>query len=380
MSKIVSMSSGAIDPIAQSKRVFFRPSAADTVRVGDLVCYNWDIDGDHKERSSDPTHLGLRDDDYAEGAQDYTGRLFIVEKPATANLQFFAGVVKALGPKAGADDDMIEIWVPNGAVLPVMCDQYCTAGRTIVGLRDGAYEGSYPEGRPIGIAMETIDRSTDDGLVWVKVDPDRFLWVEGDDNALTIDDEASGSDVSISKIRVTSAQTTGSVAMMTLVLNTVNTDGGSMMYWEYGNTGTGAGGMKLINAYVEASGTAIVKDVIGMKMQVNLLASSALLSPAVATGIMSKVHLKTGGGAHTGDVYAGRFELGLDDTTTGKIAMLYFGIAGAGTPDYFFEAADGNTVAYTADVSGTNQSGALKIYLGGVVHYLHTFDATAGAT
>ena len=58
MVKITSMSSGAIDPIAQSKRVFFRPdSDTDTIRVGQLVCYNSDIEGDHKERTVDPTCL-----------------------------------------------------------------------------------------------------------------------------------------------------------------------------------------------------------------------------------------------------------------------------------------------------------------------------------
>ena len=191
MAKIVSMSSGAIDPIAQSKRVFFRPAAADTVRVGDLVCYNWDIERDHKERASDPTHLGLRNDTYTEGAQDFTGRLFIVEKPTEENIQFFAGVVKALGPKAGADDDMIEIWVPNGAVLPVMSDQNCVNGQTIVCVRDAVYEGSFPsnDSRPIGVAMETKDRSSIDGLVWTKVDPGMFIWQASNADALLIDDE-----------------------------------------------------------------------------------------------------------------------------------------------------------------------------------------------
>lgn len=384
MSKISSMSVGAIDPIAQSKRVFFRQSG-DTVRVGDLVCYNWDITGDHKERSSAPqsSHLGGSGaTTYAEGNQSYTGRLFIVEKPATTNLHAFAGVVKALGPKLGADGDMIEIWKPNGAVLPVMCDQYCTNGRTIVGLRNGAYEGSYPEGRPIGIARETIDRSETDGLVWVKVDPGMFGWVDADDSALTIDDEASGSDVVISKMRVTSAQTTGSVAMFTLVLNTVNTDGGSMMYWEYGNTGTGAGGMKLINAYVEAAGTAIASDVVGIKMQVNLLAGAGTTSACTTMAIFAKVHVKASAGTLSGAICAGRFSLGLDTAVTGITAQLEFEHTSnaAQTVDYLFDAIYGDSIAYTADTTGANQAGAIKIRIQEVDHYLHTFDSTAGAT
>jgi len=379
MSKIVSMSSGAIDPIAQSKRVFFRPSSADTVRVGDLVCYNWDIDTDHKERTADPTHIGLTEHTYADGAQDKTGRLFIVEKPATANLHAFAGVVKALGPKAGADDDMIEIWIPNGAVLPVMCDIETTNGRTIVGVRDGAYEGSYP-GRPIGIARESKDRSETDGLVWVKVDPSMFVWVEGDDAALIIDDEGS-SDITLNKIKVTNNQTTGSTGIFSVVLNTVNTDGGSAMYWEYGNTGTGAGGMKLINAYVEAAGTAIAADVVGMKMQVNLLAGSGSTTAATTMAIFAKVHVKASCGTHSGAICAGRFSLGLDTAVTGITAQLEFEHTSnaAQTVDYLFDAIYKTSIGAVACGQHTNHDTsdiAIKVRIEGSDYYIIAQDST----
>lgn len=196
-----------VDCLAETKQVYFRPTADDTVRVGDLVCYNWDLTTDYKERGTTPITGGTA---YAEGSQNYTGRLFVVEKPATANLQFFAGVVAALGDKAGADGDLIEIYVPNGAVVPVMSDQYCLNGRTIVAVRNGVYEGSYPSSaaRPIGIAMETKDRSTDDGLVWTKVDPNMFAW-QYHSSALNVDDEALTNDVIINKLHYTTAQTGG---------------------------------------------------------------------------------------------------------------------------------------------------------------------------
>ena len=181
MSKVASMSSGAIDPIAQTKRVFWRPVTSTTVlKVGQPVCYNSDAVVDHKERTSDPTHLGLIDDTYAEGAQDFTGRLFIVEEPLTANLMSLAGFVKSLGPKAGADGDMIEIFVPNGAILPVRIDQSVTLDATVLGIRDGVADLSYP-GRPIGVAKETIDRGTP-GLCWVKIDPNMFVYQSGNAN------------------------------------------------------------------------------------------------------------------------------------------------------------------------------------------------------
>lgn len=181
MSKVASMSSGAIDPIAQTKRVFWRPVTDTTVlKVGQPVCYNSDAVVDHKERTSDPTHLGLTDDTYAQGAQDFTGRLFIVEEPLTANLHSFAGIVKSLGPKAGADGDMIEIFVPNGAVLPCYIDASVTENATVLGIQNGEADLSYP-GRPLGIAKETIDRTTA-GMCWVKIDPNMFVYQSANAN------------------------------------------------------------------------------------------------------------------------------------------------------------------------------------------------------
>lgn len=231
MAKIVSMSSGAIDPIAQTKRVFFRPvTSTDTIRVGDLVCYNSDAVCDHKERTVDPVHLGLTQHTYAEGAQDFTGRLFIVEKPATANIDFFAGVVKCLGPKAGTDGDMIEIYTPvESAVVPVMCNIACTLNTTILAVRNGQYEASVPRhpAYPIGIAMETKDRSSTDGLVWMRFDSRNFMKGSPSGN-LNVPDELDGG-MQLNKIRVDVACTGGTQRLLRMELVLEGT-GGNTQY------------------------------------------------------------------------------------------------------------------------------------------------------
>ncbi len=166
------MGVSGIDPIAQKKRVVFRPStASDTIRVGDSVCYNSDLAADYKERSSNPVSAGTT---YAEGAQTYNARLFIVEKPAEANLNQFAGIVAALGSKAGADGDFIEIYTPvEGAVVPVYTDANCVINQTVLGAADGAYTLSQDTGSGdplgIGVAVETIDRSNTNGLCWMRM-------------------------------------------------------------------------------------------------------------------------------------------------------------------------------------------------------------------
>ena len=202
MSKIQLMGSGAFDVYCPTKRVYWRPDTEATViKVGQPVCYNSDIVKDHKERTVDPTHLGLTKDTYAEGEQEFTGRLFIVEEPLTANLHAWAGIVKSLGPEAGGDGDMIEIWIPTeGAVVPVISDQNCVLDRTIIGIRNGEAATSYP-GRPIGVAIETKDRSDTDGFVWMKFKSFEYATINagGDSasNSLIVDDESAANAVAI---------------------------------------------------------------------------------------------------------------------------------------------------------------------------------------
>jgi len=189
MSKIVSMSSGAIDPIAVTKRVFWRPTTPGTaLQVGDIVCYKLDA-VDHKERTVDPTHIGLTKDTYAEGEQEMTGRLFNVEEPLVDNLNVIAGIVKCLGRLAGSDGDFIEIFtIDSGATVPVRVGLAATvAGLTVLAAEADNRtagdpqsdcddfgmdtEGSSPT-RVIGIAMETIAAA---GLCWVRLDGHKFI-------------------------------------------------------------------------------------------------------------------------------------------------------------------------------------------------------------
>jgi len=238
MSKIVSMSSGAIDPIAQTKRVFFRPDTDTTsiLKVGHAVCYNSDIVGDHKERAGvvrPPTdeHLGGAGTAYAEGAQTYTGRLFIVERPTTENQQAFAGIVKCLGPKAGADGDMIEIFVPNGAVVPVWTDCDCEINQTILALEDDNYVLTTSGwGRPIGVAMEDVDRSSIPGLCWAKISDTQFIRQGTDNTPLTVANEEDTC-VMLNRIYVESAQTAGSFNLVDFqgILNGTGGFGGGMV-------------------------------------------------------------------------------------------------------------------------------------------------------
>ncbi len=167
-----------VDTVAERKRVVFRPAtAADTVRIGDLVCYNSDLAADWKELTANRLTGDFGGENataYAEGSQTYNGRFLIVEKGASGNLNEWAGVVAVLGPKKGGDGDILEIWVPReGAVVPVYTDVNCTLNTSVLGVSSSSYLAQTVTGDddplPIGVAVETVDRSGTNGLVWCRL-------------------------------------------------------------------------------------------------------------------------------------------------------------------------------------------------------------------
>lgn len=188
--KITSMSVGAIDPIAVTKRVFWRPTTTGTLlKTGDPVCYRPDL-ADQKKRTTNPAagHIGGVGTTYAEGSQTATGRLFVVEEPLIDNIDAFAGIVKSLGPKAGADGDFIEIFKANsGAIVPANIASMTTVvNRTILAIKVGTRTLGVPtsdipnygrtagsaDSKVVAIAMEV---RTTAGLCWVKLDENQFI-------------------------------------------------------------------------------------------------------------------------------------------------------------------------------------------------------------
>lgn len=167
-----------VDPSIMLKKVYWRPSdSSDVAKVGQPVCYNSDLAADYKERTTNPVDAQAASNNsgtaYAEGAQTYDARIFVVERPSATNKYQFAGTVISLGDLAGADGDQLEIAVPNGAVVPVYADASCTLDETVLGISasDDDYQVCTNDGDPLGvaIAMETIDRSGTAGLCWARV-------------------------------------------------------------------------------------------------------------------------------------------------------------------------------------------------------------------
>jgi len=326
MTKITSMSSGAIDPIAQSKRVFFRPvDPTDVLKVGYAVCYNSDSVLDHKERAVDPTHLGLTIDTYAEGAQDFTGRIFIVEKPSDDNEEAFAGIVKVLGPKAGADGDMVEIWVPNGAMLPCYVEADCVVRRTPLYVKSGSYYLNDDGSKIVGLAQETITRTTA-GLCWAKVDRQLNL------NAIsTVYLPAASGDARIKQLQLRSDSTVGTS------IKAYN------LYGAFCGAGTGGCDAGFVSVTVDHKATSNANAIIAIKGEARVRAvdgvAVVLSADKNLIGVMAAAGCPDAAGVTmTGNVYALHCKLAMSTDNAGNAAQILFEHTGGNNVDFLFEA------------------------------------------
>ena len=147
------------DQGAVTKRVYYQ--GTNTIYEGMALCYNHDT----------TTNIsGLTSGVTAEGSQN-EGKYFYVEEPSEANAQFFAGVV-ARGSWCGTTGPCyLDVFIPNGSMVPVRTNANCVLGVTVLGLVDGSNLLQVVAGDefPVALVMETVDRSGTNDIVLAKV-------------------------------------------------------------------------------------------------------------------------------------------------------------------------------------------------------------------
>lgn len=187
------------NPRAHRIRVFFNETST-TIYEGMPVCYAFDTTTNWFGGSVSNGEVTATTTT-AEGSQN-EGKYIYVELPDADNIQSFAGVV-AKGSWCGTTTSSgagkpIDIYVPNGAIVPVRADLACTVGRTILSVESASVDLTVPlaasTARPVAIAAETVDRSTTSGLVLATLDPNRFIYQYGDANSLLCDDDATAAE------------------------------------------------------------------------------------------------------------------------------------------------------------------------------------------
>lgn len=88
-----------------------------------------------------------------------------VEKPAAGNLHRFAGVAVGLGEAGRAGPCVLDVAWPSGAMADVYTDANCTIDATVLYLQSGSYAAGTKGSHQIGLAAQTIDRSSTNGKV-----------------------------------------------------------------------------------------------------------------------------------------------------------------------------------------------------------------------
>lgn len=144
------------NPDAQVRPVNYE--GTDTIYEGYVFCFNQDTTTNKSGVNSGVT---------AEGSQN-EGKYWYAEKPATANLKFLAGVVKGTGWAGKAGPGVVDVYEPNGAIVPVRGSSSFTIGEKVY-ITSASYAVNNEGGVFVGYAMETIDRSTTNGLVLVQL-------------------------------------------------------------------------------------------------------------------------------------------------------------------------------------------------------------------
>jgi hypothetical protein len=158
------------EALLERKKVMYE--GTDVIREGMPVAYNYNT-LDNINGLDQGVSPAVKRGTTTEGGQN-EGKFQRVELCTADNAEFFAGVVAgtSFAGITGTGNMWIDIYVANGAVMPVRTDKSITIKDGLF-LEDGSQEVvndalTLPR---IGTAMETIDRSSVTGLVLAKVNP-----------------------------------------------------------------------------------------------------------------------------------------------------------------------------------------------------------------
>ena len=175
---------------ARRKRVYYTETS--TIYEGMPVCYEFDattnVLGYDKAAGGDVT-CQSSPETTAEGNQN-EGKFIRVEDPDANNIQYFAGVVAGSSYAGLIGPRWLDIYIPNGAIVPVRTDLNCLIGQTILAVSTGEQELGVPlatDSRAVAVAEETVDRGTA-GLVLARLTLDQFMYQDHGGTALSVDD------------------------------------------------------------------------------------------------------------------------------------------------------------------------------------------------
>ncbi len=333
----------------------------DTIKTGYALCYNYD---------------------YGTAATATASRGNRVEKPATRNLQYFAGVVADGYPTGGITGPcQVRLVKPNGTICQGFTDQSCTIGSTVLYVQTASYyltDAVYTSStacRPVAIAMQTIDRSSTAGTTLVKLDDHILPHV-----AYGLYSSTDANMYAVSASGVTSGTLYGQVT--SLICDTVG--------------GTFCGGM--FRAGVNGAGAGLGDGVSGGGAW-RFYGCIDNLTAADSNALMANLIFKTGA-TNTGTkfsafsckvenidstpaalasayIYAAEFVLQMNENP-GYIYMMHFRDDGTTNCTAWFKAESAAAVKFTTAADNAADH-AIAIDVAGTTYYIMVTDTLTGA-
>jgi len=357
------------ESLVQVKEVMFTPAVTtDVLKAGYGVCYNYDAVDDWDGFTTTENQFSKAAVTYIEGAQDFNARFLEVEKPAASNLHSFAGIVHPDSDGAVLGD-IIKIFVPVNGVVPVYTELDCVNGQTLFALISASYVlgnpvygGSAAPFRVIGVAAETIDRHTINGLCWARIGPEYGC-------------EFTGCGVTANNLQVGSDAAAGDLIAKFLSVETIQTGGSFSAYRIRGEiAGAGANGNLGAGARIEG---VVNSTTVGSTCAASIhlvFKTGATNSGGLFDGLYCKVENQDATpAALTGaTVQVLRLVTQLDEDP-GEHSMIRFEAEGSDTPDYLF------TAKSMAAIAGTVSTGDAPAPAAGDIMCTVKIDGGAGA-
>lgn len=335
------------DPKAVRISVYYTESS--TVYQGMPVCYEFDATTNWLGTSDFETESSTT----AEGSHN-EGKFIRVEDPDADNIHAFAGVVAEGSSLIGeTGPGLIDIYIPNGAIVLVRTDQNCTVGRTILAVHTAEQHLTAPHSsasHAVAIACETVDKGTTTGLTLAKLDDRMFIWQEGDATTLLVDDKDASSNMIANKINV----------------EFITTSGNSTALWVEGTSSAGAvanGYGLALYAQANVTGT-VASHVAGSGIWLNVTGGTpAEYLTALEVGLYENGATMTSAGRVSVLTLSAQVE---DDVTANNYGWIWLAQNGTQVPDALIlgsTAASLPAVAFTGDHAFTTADYGIKVYL-----------------
>jgi len=300
------------------------------------------------------------------------------------NLHAFAGVVSKGGWCGKTGPQILDIYIPNGAIVPVKTVLTATVvGRTILAINSGTQTFGNPtedipsygstagniDGRSVAIAEETIAAA---GLLLARLDPTMFIYQGGQ---IGSELQVGGAvRTAVNRINLDFAQT-GAQCCATHYRSLISGTGANVemgMYrFETFVTGSGfTNSITCLSAMLEidtvSTADASALGLFGIKSTVRTRGGDPKFGDEAVAPLMCEwIMTASGGGTVTSEPTRG--------------SMIYFNSDSTGTdPNYFLYFNTRESGAFTYDISMTpNYYGGLKICMAGIDCYIPVFSDLA---